>query len=415
VTAAVALAAACLAGGLLVDPGAEAAFDAPKRLVALVAIAVALPAALVAAPRPPRAASAAARLARGLLACGLAGAAVAALASPHPAAALEAGRLLAFGAVLLPLGASGAVAGRGGALVLAAAIAAALVNAGVSLLQAAGVFQPFALEAVAGRTATGAFIGNEGQLALTLALASVAALALVAARAAPWHRRAGAAALAVLGAALVVNATLTALAALLAGLFTLLVVRGTRGGAVVAVAAVFVAVAAAAAAPPLRARVADILGDARRGAWDDVTSNRLGPWAAAVEMVRVRPLAGWGPGSFPVEFVPYRLRAELRHRTRLVIPRLTASYGEAHNEYLQAAAELGMPTAAALVGAATVLLVGLARRARAPAPAEAREATLLLALLVAGAVAALTWFPLQRPATAVPLLLASGRAWRLLG
>jgi hypothetical protein len=28
-------------------------------------------------------------------------------------------------------------------------------------------------------------------------------------------------------------------------------------------------------------------------------------------------------------------------------------------------------------------------------------------------MAALTWFPLQRPVTAVPILLAAGRAWRI--
>jgi hypothetical protein len=40
---------------------------------------------------------------------------------------------------------------------------------------------------------------------------------------------------------------------------------------------------------------------------------------------------------------------------------------------------------------------------------------MLLAVLVTGAAAALTWFPLQRPVTAVPLLLAAGRAWRISG
>ena len=38
---------------------------------------------------------------------------------------------------------------------------------------------------------------------------------------------------------------------------------------------------------------------------------------------------------------------------------------------------------------------------------------MLAAVLATGAAAALTWFPLQRPITAVPLLLAAGRAWRV--
>jgi len=36
-----------------------------------------------------------------------------------------------------------------------------------------------------------------------------------------------------------------------------------------------------------------------------------------------------------------------------------------------------------------------------------------MAILGAGAAAALTWFPLQRPISAIPLLLAAGRAWRI--
>jgi hypothetical protein len=48
-----------------------------------------------------------------------------------------------------------------------------------------------------------------------------------------------------------------------------------------------------------------------------------------------------------------------------------------------------------------------------PAGPDRNEAVLLLAFLGAGAVAALTWFPMQRPLTAVPLLLAAGRAWRI--
>src|SRR5262249_13915477 len=41
------------------------------------------------------------------------------------------------------------------------------------------------------------------------------------------------------------------------------------------------------------------------------------------------------------------------------------------------------------------------------------EAGFLLGFLGAGAAAALTWFPMQRPVTALPLLLAAGRAWRI--
>ncbi|MGZ6253623.1 MAG: hypothetical protein ACXWM1_11195 [Candidatus Binataceae bacterium] len=40
---------------------------------------------------------------------------------------------------------------------------------------------------------------------------------------------------------------------------------------------------------------------------------------------------------------------------------------------------------------------------------------IIAAILLTGSVAALGWSPLQEPALAVPLLLAAGRGWRLLG
>jgi O-antigen ligase len=137
----------------------------------------------------------------------------------------------------------------------------------------------------------------------------------------------------------------------------------------------------------------------------------MGPWSAALEMARERPLLGFGPGTFGAEFVPHRLKAEIRARRRFVNPLVTSSYGEAHSEPLQAVAEGGLAGLAA-VAAAVALLAAVGRTARGGGAGSA-EAALLLAILVAGAVASLTWFPLQRPVSAVPLLLAAGRGWRL--
>ena len=92
-------------------------------------------------------------------------------------------------------------------------------------------------------------------------------------------------------------------------------------------------------------------------------------------------------------------------------PLLTSSYSEAHCDYLQAFAEGGLPGGTAAIVAAGALLAGVGRRARS-GPSRA-EAAILFGLLVAGAAAALTWFPMQRPITAAPLLLAAGRGFRL--
>jgi O-antigen ligase len=131
-------------------------------------------------------------------------------------------------------------------------------------------------------------------------------------------------------------------------------------------------------------------------------------------MTRERPWIGFGPGTYGAELVAHRLRAEIETRKRMPNPLLTSAYGEAHCDYLQFFAEAGIPAGAALLGAIFLLFRGLLRASRRLPPGPARsEAILLLACLGAGAVAALTWFPLQRPFTAIALLLAAGRAWRI--
>jgi O-antigen ligase len=154
---------------------------------------------------------------------------------------------------------------------------------------------------------------------------------------------------------------------------------------------------------------------AGEGRWAMVLSNRRAPWSAAWEMVRERPLVGFGPGTFGAEYLPMRLRAELRARTRFLVPGVpVSSYSETHCEYLQAAAEAGLPAAAAASLAAALLGLGLLEAARRQGACRV-EALVLLSLLAAGAVSAATWFPLQKTFTALPLLIAAGRAFRLAG
>src|SRR5208283_5127227 len=98
----------------------------------------------------------------------------AALASPRRAMSLEATRALILFGLLLPLGASRCL-GRGRSHVLLAVfLAASAINAVVSIVQALGVFQPLAIESIAGRVSSIGFVGNEGYLALLMALAAVA-------------------------------------------------------------------------------------------------------------------------------------------------------------------------------------------------------------------------------------------------
>jgi O-antigen ligase len=409
------LAVVIAAVALLVDTRASAAFDAPKRLVALVGLASAAGCMLASARPRVRAFTGTQRVVLSALVLALVGTVVVTLVAPRRAIALDALRTLALFALALPLGASRALAARHRVrLMLAVFVGTAAVNALTSLLQGSGL-QVFAVASITGRTDTGAFLGNEGHLAQVVALAMVVTivLALVARTVRVRAATAGASALFLL--TLLVNRNLTALVTVgVAVSGALLLARGRR--ALVPIALVVVALAMGVAAyTPLRGRMVEAVAAARAGDWDALTTYRLGPWAAALEMIRERPLTGFGPGTFGAEFTAHRLTAELRHHRRLVIPLLTSTFSEAHSEYLQGAAEGGLPAALGVMVAMGALLAGLASIAADPIDARHAEAMLLVTLLGAAAIASLTWFPFQRPGSAVPLLLAAGRGWRVLG
>ena len=414
-TAAAACLAVVLAGtALVVDVGAAAAFDAPKRLLAFFGLALA--AVTLLAFGRPRAAWPLGRHARTILvALGIAfaGALVATLVAPRAEVARGGLRGLVVLGLALPLGASRACEGPRRTVLLAVFLGAVAVDALVSTLQSAGL-ELFAGATVTGRADTGAFIGNEGHLAQLVAFAAVVSAILA------WRvpradvRILAGSAFALFAVALVVNRNVTALGTLAAGIGTaLLLLEGRR--ALVPLAAVLVLMATVVAvAPPLRMRVGAAVAAARTGDWDAVTTWRLGAWSAAAGMIRERPLVGHGPGTFGAEFMRHRLDAEIRQRRRLVVPLLTSSFGEAHSEYLQAAAEAGIPATLAVLVAAGGLMAALAGVVRDPDDPRRIEAAAIVALLGAAAVASLTWFPWQRPVTAVPLLLAAGRGWRLV-
>jgi O-antigen ligase len=413
------MAVSIAATGLLVDPRAESAFEAPKRLATLTAI-VAAAIALLTLPRlsaPPqwRSGPIERRVALYLFLGAIGGALIAALTSPRRAMSLEATRVLILFGLLLPLGASRCLMrGRSRAL-LVVFLAACAINAVVSILQALGVFEPLAIESIPGRVNSVGLVGNEGYLALLMALAVVASLgvalhaSILSIRAAAWG------ALVLFLIALALTHDLTGWIALAVGALVFgrerLVNRRKRAWA----AAMLALVAGVIAMAALRGRIAGLVHKAEAGELDSLLSYRPVPWAAAVEMIRERPLLGYGPGTFAAEFVPHRLRAEIFWSRRLVNPQLNSFYAQAHCEYLQALAEAGIPTGLAADAAFAMLLVGLVRkRGRLPEPIRA-EAQVILAILLAGSIAALGWSPLQEPGLAVPLLLTAGRGWRVLG
>jgi O-antigen ligase len=414
--AAVFLVLGIAAAGLAVDSGADNSFDSPKRLLALISIAAAALAAfgfsrwlnpLRAARKNPDAASAAA-----LLISALVLAALSAFLSPRREPSLDAMRPILLYGLLLPLGASRVAEKRSG-LLFAAFVAVVSVNAVVSVLQATNRYQPFPLATRGSREATGAFVGNPGYLAFALALAAVACLGILLFGRGAGSKTAAAVGGAISLAGLLVNRNLTSLSALLAGAAVLLAARLGKRALLPIGVLIVLAIAAALLYRPMRERAAETFAAVRSGDWDRVVTYRLGAWAAAVEMTREKPGLGFGPGTYGAEFATHRLRAEIATRRRMVNPLTTSSYAEAHSDYLQPFAEAGIPAGLALVAAAFFLLRGLLRAARRTESPARAEALCIFALLAAGAVAALTWFPFQRPISAIPLLLLAGRGWRI--
>jgi O-antigen ligase len=405
--ASLALAAAVLGSLLLVDVHAESAFDAPKRLAAMLGIALA--AAIVVAFSRGGLATApfAHRVAAALFAAAMAAALLSSILSPRREVALDSFRAVAIFAAVPLIGASTLIGSRHWRAIAACFVAGAAINCAISIGQVAGILHPFQYATTGGRANTSALIGNDGALALIAAMAAVVMVDGVTRARTRWRQiLAGSLAMA-FAATIVINRNLTSIIALTAGVTVVLVCRlGWRrtlvaGGTVFAAIATGIAVSSAA-----RSRVMEAGRDLIAGRWNAVLSFRGAPWGAAVDMIRARPL-GWGAGTFAAEFVPHLLNAELTFHQRLTNSFLVGSYAEAHCDYLQAAAELGLAATVLAVASATLTAMLLWRRRHQNA-----EAPLLLGLIMTSAVAALTWFPLQRPATSLVVLLAMGRAWR---
>jgi O-antigen ligase/tetratricopeptide (TPR) repeat protein len=131
--------------------------------------------------------------------------------------------------------------------------------------------------------------------------------------------------------------------------------------------AVLAAVALALLAPPVRSR----LNAAFTTQWNS-TAFRYYMWVGMLHMIHVRPLLGFGAGSFEWSFQRYCLAGFAR---------------AGHDGYLQVATEIGLPGAAAFL----VLWIGLA----AALVRRVQSATQAERALPAAALAGLTGFLLQ--------------------
>jgi O-antigen ligase len=113
--------------------------------------------------------------------------------------------------------------------------------------------------------------------------------------------------------------------------------------------------------PQLRERFDKKIGPLLHGNWNEVLTYRLDAWAAARWMLKSEPLAGIGFGGYRAAYIP--AKEALLERGRVFNSfALENTFGNAHNDVLEVAAELGWPGLLAL-GWALFCLVRAARDA----------------------------------------------------
>lgn len=403
---------------LLVVPAAREAFRLPKLLVAeWLALASLIPLAWQLARRPPAPAVSGRDLLRHPAVLAVFPVLLVAtggfFTTRHPLHLREALADLWIGAACLVGWSLGLAAPRLERLLRGLLIPAAVL-AVIAILQAHGLWQPFEFAVIAGASRLGitATAGNPGDLGAYLVLPALLGQWQLA-RESRW-RWATAGALVLILYALARTQTLAALAAL--GLASLVLWAGLvpRRRRLPLLAAVLVAALVPLAFAPLRVRVVQKAEQALAGDWNAVLTGRLDGWRAAAHMLAEHPLAGVGHGAYRPEFVPAKL-ALLERGTPFLSAPLQVVFANAHNEFLEAGAEWGLPGLLALLWGLGVLLAA-ARRAccvgrpwSAPADPEPepldRAGPLIAAGLTALAVLALAHFPFRLALTAFPALL----------
>jgi hypothetical protein len=225
--------------------------------------------------------------------------------------------------------------------------------------------------------------GNPQYMGLWTAVAALLCLGMAASPGRTRAARAAAGALAlVLAGALWPLSTRAGLAAFAAGgLFLLWRLKGRRAALIGAL----VLCAAAASSGAVRDRLAK--------SHDPLAWRRTHIWLAALEGIAEKPLGGWGPGGFEALYLRHRRPQEDRPA------RFEFTTAWAHNDYLQAAAEWGVPAAVFLVWGIGYLFYR--HRPREPEAAAAQAA------FAAAAVFSAFNFPMAVPANG---LLAAGLA-----
>jgi len=288
---------------------------------------------------------------------------------------------------------------------------AVAVNVVLSLLQHFVAELQLSTVQLGGRLATTALLGNEGYVAMAAALGGGAAIALSLRGNTARHRLFGGVFFLVCLVSIIANRQITAALGLLAGVAFVLLVRIGWRPLRIGMTLMILGLASIVALGTLKAPAPDLDRAERIQHWNYVSTYRLGPMAAAVEMIEDAPVFGHGLGSFAEQAQVRRIEAEQRWRSALPMPPNAQAFVHVHQDYLQLAAEAGVPALLSALFALGWLVLNLLNVALRT---QAAEPLALLAMLVSGGVMSLAWFPMHIPLTQALLAIATGRAVAVL-
>ena len=299
-------------------------------------------------------------------------------------------------------------------------ITAASVNAIAYLLQAFTDWTPFELVyyKVAHLSST-ALLGNPDDVSVTLLAPTLAAVIIGLETSSRRHRVWAWAIASINVISILFSQTLTTNAALIFGLTIIVWRRSRKLGMAVVISASVAAVLVAQLYRPMHQRIAEAVEAIQTKQHNALLTGRVTPWLAATEMFIDHPVTGVGTGTFSWNYYEYKLRAERKYPR--LLPHDLASwtstrrvnFGEAHNEWLQVAAEMGAIGIAAMV-IAFVLFWRRNRIGSADDDAGRIAVALTLPLLATLAVLCLAQFPLRLAAPSVTYAILAGliTAWR---
>ncbi|MFC2081848.1 Wzy polymerase domain-containing protein [Candidatus Bipolaricaulota bacterium] len=135
---------------------------------------------------------------------------------------------------------------------------------------------------------------------------------------------------------------------------------------------------------------------------------RTWDWWVGWEMFKAHPLTGVGLGNYKLNFVPYKATFLATSRGEAYNFYL-ARAAQAHNDYVQMLAEVGILGALSVVGLIVVLVASVwLRMWRNPDEGDRLDLLLLACGIVAFLIHALVSFPLHLPASSLVLIVVVG-------